>query len=108
MRNSFVAPFRFSRFLALCLCAVFALSLLLGAAYVFAERRHHCEGERCAICAAVRQTVLYLAEQSAAVMQPRHAPVSVRPSAERQLLVQAAVVYDHNRSLVSLCVKLSS
>ena len=105
MRNPFAAPRCFNRFLAICLCAVFALSLLLGAAYVFAERRHHCEGESCPVCEAVRQTVLYLAAQGAAVVRAPRTQAAARPAGTRRYSIPAAAV--PRRSPVSLCVKLS-
>jgi DNA-binding helix-hairpin-helix protein with protein kinase domain len=86
-------------------CALLALSLLLSASFVFAERHHHCEGENCPICAAIRQTVLYLAAESAVIARTQRVQVAARPAESRRYSVPAAVVFA--RSPVSLRVKLS-
>jgi hypothetical protein len=59
---------KFRRVAALLLCVLLALSLLLSAAFVLAERHHHCTGEHCAICAAVAQTVSFLKAEASAFL----------------------------------------
>lgn len=63
------------RTLAWLVCAVLALSLLLGTAFVLVELHHDCSGEHCAICLAVSHSVAYLKAETASAL-----PVSVSDS----------------------------
>ena len=84
---------------------VFALSLLLGAAFVLAELHHNCSGEDCAICAAVAHTVSFLKAETAALALPVAFAVCLftAPLAG-EYPTQA---FTEASSLVSLKVKLS-
>ena len=61
---------RVQQFFALALSAIFALTILLGVAFVLVELHHDCTGEDCVICAAVQQDVAYLKAEAAALPQP--------------------------------------
>ena len=58
------------RVLARWVALVFALSLLLGAAFVLAELHHNCSGDDCQICAAVAHTVSFLKAETASFTLP--------------------------------------
>ena len=102
LNSSFPKKYRvFTRWVVL----VFALSLLLGAAFVFAELHHNCSGEDCAICAAVAHTVSFLKAETAALALPVAFAVClfIAPIAG-EYPTQA---FTEASSLVSLKVKLS-
>ena len=58
------------RILTLVIGLVFALSLLLGAAFVLVELHHNCSGDDCQICAAVAHTVSFLKAETASFTLP--------------------------------------
>lgn len=90
---------------ALLFALVLALSLLLSAAFVLAERHHNCTDEHCEICAAVAHSVSLLKLEHGAAM-----PLPVLAVALFAALGQVFVPVRRHRvaqSLVSLKVKLS-
>lgn len=98
-------PIRPRRFVALLLSLLLALSLLLSAAFILAERHHDCEGEHCKICAAIGQTVAFLRAENGAVTKPLFTALATCVAIGRlpSNCFFLAVVY----SPVSLKVKLS-
>ena len=84
---------------------VFALSLLLGAAFVLAELHHHCTGEECQICAAVAHTVSFLKAETASLSLP--IVFALLLFAAMLAFVNPNQTFPASASLVSLKVKLS-
>ena len=93
------------RVLALLICAMLALTLLLGTAFVLVELNHHCSGEDCPICAAIARDTAFLKADSSVVL-PR---VSLASCLLMLLLAfsMPQLVRLQKSSPVSLKVKLS-
>lgn len=106
MRNQlFLPPVRPRRVTALLLGLLLALSLLLSAVFILAERHHDCEGEHCSICAAIGRTVAFLKAEGGAVLNPSFAALVICAFSRRE--PNHRDVYVVVCTPVSLKVKLS-